>query len=46
MNSRLVIRKPIPAAIVISNLFLATWTLGADINGQVLGVGAPSSNQR
>jgi hypothetical protein len=41
MNSRLVIRKPIPAAILFSNLFLATWALGADINGQVLGAGAP-----
>jgi hypothetical protein len=35
------VRKPIPAAIVFSNLFLATWSFGADINGQVLGAGAP-----
>jgi 5-hydroxyisourate hydrolase-like protein (transthyretin family) len=29
------------AAIMISNLFFATWTFAADIKGQVLGAGAP-----
>ena len=41
MNSRSVIQKPVLVAIVISSLFFATWTLAADIKGQVLGAGVP-----
>lgn len=39
MNSA--IRKPVLAAIVISNLFFGTRTFAADIEGQVLGAGVP-----
>ena len=41
MNSRSAIRKPVLVAIVISDLFFATWTFAADIKGQVLGARVP-----
>jgi hypothetical protein len=41
MNWRSVVRRPLLAAIMISNLFFATWAFAADIKGQVLGGGVP-----
>ncbi len=41
MAWRSAVRRPMLAAIMISNLFFATWTFAADIKGQVLGASAP-----
>ena len=46
MKWRSVVPRPMLAATMIGNLFFATWAFAADINGQVLGAGKPTANQR